>query len=645
MKHQILGVRWSSMVTKARTFGFPLLSENPFSSRPLESGEAGKLVGRDHEFNLLRDYLRLGTARKVMLTGPLGSGRTSLVRCLKPYAGAFVSIDHLPAHSPAQALLEMCFQQLIGGEPPVDRNDLVNRLVTEMYAYRDRLPLVVIDVPASDVSVLDVALRDAHSSLERLNAIIVLVCDVMERNHLAPAVVNGFQRFQMAPFTPLDVVTLVRQRLNSVGVVDADFSIQDATSILEGCDGYPASVVAQLRDAVDTVRLNHAGEAPLPFVDTSAQPQPREEPDRLGTLMGNSPDEATPSTSTGGGTEAQQGPIASPPTTSIIDASVNWTERGGLFDDGVVQTEVDNDAGAGADEESEEGEWAGFGGMFDLDMEALNEAQTNDEPLQPTPFTTPIIDASAVSPAGTSAAKGMFKNLAQRNKDSMGYSSKIKEEALSTPQILKESGLQGDWWVNEEESLPKPKEPVPEEEHATLIHDEIGLPVLPEMEEESLSEFEEEDEPELQTEPIAVPVTPQANLDAHGLLEALLSMVTEQGQSSSAHEGLLAFFERRSSTRFGPKETYPLDKHVLSSLNTRDAYVVAVAHGRAYSPSDREILGHLGIKRSRLSQISNRLLKHGILQVRQAGRAREYMLTQTARAQLIAWGGLKGGEA
>ncbi len=636
------------MVTKARTFGFPLLSENPFSSRPLESGEAGKLVGRDHEFNLLREYLRLGTARRVMLTGPLGSGRTSLVRCLKPYAGAFVSIDHLPAHSPAQALLEMCFQQLIGGEPPVDRNDLVNRLVTEMYAYRDRLPLVVIDVPASDVSVLDVALRDAHSSLERLNALIVLVCDVMERNHLAPAVVNGFQRFQMAPFSPLDVVTLVRQRLNSVGVMDADFSTQDATSILEGCDGYPASVVAQLRDAVDTVRLNQAGGAALPFVDTSAQLQPREEPDRLGTLMGNSPGEAPPPRPTDDSAVVQQESIDSPPTSSIIDASVNWTERGGLFDGDVVETDVGHETEANANEDAGEGEWAGFGGMFDLDMDALTEAQTNDEPLQPTPFTTPIIDASAVSPGSTSTAKGMFKNLAQRNKESMGFASKIKQEALNAPQTLKESGLQGDWWVNDEETLPKPQEPIPEDEPATLIHDEVGLPVLPEMDEvadDSLPDFEEEDGPEMRGDPIAVPVTPQANLDAQGLLEALLSMVTEQNQPSSVHEGLLAFFERRSSPLYGPKETYPLDKHVLGSLNTRDAYVVAVAHGRAYSPSDREILDHLGIKRSRLSQISNRLLKHGILQVRQAGRAREYMLTQTARAQLIAWGGLKGGEA
>ena len=645
MKHQILGVRWKSMVNEARTFGFPLLSENPFSSRPLESGEAGKLVGRDHEFNLLREYLRLGTARRVMLTGPLGSGRTSLVRCLKPYAGAFVSVDHLPAQSPAQALLEMCFQQLIGGEPPVDRNDLVNRLVTEMYAYRDRLPLVVIDVPASDVSVLDVALRDAHSSLERLNALIVLVCDVMERNHLAPAVVNGFQRIQMAPFTPLDVVTLVRQRLNSVGVVDADFSTQEATAILEECDGYPASVVAQLRDAVDSVRLNQAGDAPLPFVDTSAQFQPREEPDRLGTLMGNRAVEAPSAPFSENGTPLEGESVASPKTSSIIDASVNWTQRGDLIDHAHEEVEVNQGTNLTPDDESEpeSEEWGGFGSMFDLDMDALSEAKTKDEPLQPAPFTTPIIDASAVTPGSTSPAKGMFKNLAQRNKDSMGFIPKVKQEALNAPQTLKESSPQGEWWVDEE-TLPERQAPVPEEENAALIHDEVGLPELPEIEEEL--PFVMEQEPiEVDVAPSEVAQTAQTGLGAQELLEALLAMVSNPGAPQGAHEGLLAFFERRASAKYGPKETYPLDKHVLGNLNPRDAYVVAVAHARAYSPSDGEILNHLGIKRSRLSQISNRLLKHGILQVRQAGRTREYMLTQTARAQLIAWGGLTGGEA
>ena len=57
------------------------------------------------------------------------------------------------------------------------------------------------------------------------------------------------------------------------------------------------------------------------------------------------------------------------------------------------------------------------------------------------------------------------------------------------------------------------------------------------------------------------------------------------------------------------------------------------------------MLQHLGVKRARLSQISNRLLKNGILQARQVGRSRKFSLTQAARAQLIAWGALKAGDA
>jgi DNA-binding MarR family transcriptional regulator len=97
--------------------------------------------------------------------------------------------------------------------------------------------------------------------------------------------------------------------------------------------------------------------------------------------------------------------------------------------------------------------------------------------------------------------------------------------------------------------------------------------------------------------------------------------------------------------RTGPKESYPLDKVALGSLSIAETYVVGISNHRPYSPSDAEILDHLDIKRSRLSQISNRLLKFGILQVRPSGRTRKYSLTQAARAQLLAWGALKGGEA
>ena len=105
----------------------------------------------------------------------------------------------------------------------------------------------------------------------------------------------------------------------------------------------------------------------------------------------------------------------------------------------------------------------------------------------------------------------------------------------------------------------------------------------------------------------------------------------------------MAFFEARAQSTFGPRESFPLDKHLLGSLNSVEAYVVGVANDRPFSPSDNDMLQHLNVKRARLSQISNRLLKHGILQVRQSGRSRNYSLTQTARAQLVAWGALEGG--
>jgi hypothetical protein len=131
------------------------------------------------------------------------------------------------------------------------------------------------------------------------------------------------------------------------------------------------------------------------------------------------------------------------------------------------------------------------------------------------------------------------------------------------------------------------------------------------------------------------------------VLNALLQLLAGKNKVASDNDvqHLVDFFSSRRAERLGAKESYALDKIALGSLSIAETYVVGVSNQRAFSPSDAEILQHLDIKRSRLSQISNRLLKHGILQVRLSGRKRKYMLTQAARAQLLAWGALKGGEA
>lgn len=612
------------MVRETHAYGLPCLEENPFSIRPLEPGESGKLIGREDVFLRLRNFLRFRSARRVMLLGPLGSGRTSLVSCLKTYAGAVATIDHLPAKTPAASLLGMCYRQMIGGEPPVNRTDLVTELVNEMYNFNEKLPMIVIDVPASDLSVLEVALRDAHASLERLNALLVLVCDVKERHQLPAAIVEGFELVRLTPFSTGDVMALVRQRLASVGVMDSDFTMQDATAILDECDGYPASVITILRDAVDSIRMAQSNDGPAFHLDTSARIQPRDEPETLRRLMGERTDEAMPNGEFEQETPAQGlvEPTEEPEKASseVIDASTPWHERPAF-------PTSPNATG----QEEQQAPPTGF----ELDMNRLFEEQEQDEPLQPAPFNTPIIDADEVLGGVSAPVTGMFKGLAERNKDANLAKGTPTDESVNTQHELVGSSSKFQYWVDETLLTPPPPVDVPEEESAMMLHDEVGLmdtdtsfPAPPEL-------------------PSFVPTgsSPAASLpvemDVLSVLAGLLK--TGSGPTPSHHEGLLAYLQGRIREQSGPRESYALNKHVLGSMNANESYVVSVAHERDYSPSDAEVLARLNIKRSRLSQISNRLLKHGILQARQVGRSRKYSLTQAARAQLTAWGAVDGG--
>ena len=611
------------MVRETHAYGLPYLDENPFSIRPLEAGESGKLVGREDAFNRLQSFLRLRSARRIMLLGPLGSGRTSLVRCLKPYAGASATIDHLPAQSPATSLLNMCYRQMIGVEPPLDRTQLVNDLVNEMYSFNDKLPMIVIDVPASDLSVLEVALRDAHSSLERLNALLVLVCDVKERHQLPSTVVEGFELLRLSPFSAGDVMTLVRQRLASVGVVDSEFSMNDAAALLDDCDGYPASVITLLRDAVDSIRMGQSQGLPSPFVDTSAKIQPRDEPESLHRLMGESMEETEAHEQEPSLPEYDDGAeVVDAPISDVIDASMPWDQRADLLEQPLsIFDEVEDALPVG----------------FELDIGKLSEEKDNDEPLQATPFNTPIIDADSARGGPTTPVTGMFKNLARRNKDANLADGPETDDGQNAQDELVDDSNQYQYWVNEALMPPAPDEPISEEESTMLLHDEVGF--VDDLPQADALPFSDVDQTLGHDEGGSQPMSNNAMLEA---LSGLMAMLQPASNPAPHHEGLLSYLQRRYREREGPREAYALDKHALSSLNPSESYVVSVAHQRTYSPSDEYILGHLSVKRARLSQISNRLLKHGILQVQQVGRSRKYSLTQAARAQLMAWGAVGG---
>ena len=124
----------------------------------------------------------------------------------------------------------------------------------------------------------------------------------------------------------------------------------------------------------------------------------------------------------------------------------------------------------------------------------------------------------------------------------------------------------------------------------------------------------------------------------------MLSNNSVGGDSDTSSNRFMSALMRLSNQNYSAKTDYPLDSLALSSLTSNESYVLSIARSRRYSPSDKEILKHLEIKRPRLSQISNKLLKLGILNVRMKGRSRYFELTQAAKAQLIAWGVIGGDE-
>ena len=121
--------------------------------------------------------------------------------------------------------------------------------------------------------------------------------------------------------------------------------------------------------------------------------------------------------------------------------------------------------------------------------------------------------------------------------------------------------------------------------------------------------------------------------DVEGLFTQLLDALNvPEGLGLSE---LLAAMRRPT---IGQKESNPLDVHTLRNLSKSEAVLVEVASSREFSPSDNRLRDRLNVGRPRMSQMSNRLYRAGILSVQQKGRTRMFKLTNDARAQLIAWG-------
>ena len=607
------------MRVKGLQIDFPVLSGNPFSTSPLETGQKSLYVGRLDIRGRISRHINFRSNRRLLLVGEMGSGRTSLLRCSASEAPVYVHIDHISASNPAHSLLENLYSELIDYDIPKSRNELVHKIVEASRTYESKIPLIVIDMPTVETSVMTVALRDALPSLERLQAVIVVVVEPKQRSNLPDSILHSFASIEtLEPLSVDEVKVLVEKRVSSATSQEFKLSTEDAQNLHSMSGGKPSEVIRYMRDSIDQSLHFDSSEQNYYAAENNVFSSNLEVKEKH--EIHNQPDLNSLN-------EESHESLIDSQESEIIDASIPWQQREKIDDNSIPSVEVSEIFG------------------FDLDLEELSDSKLEDEPLEELTFSaTPDSEEIIIADSNPrpSINAGTFNALLGRTRD---FSS---EKDGDTEEMIKDKDSKGaELWVSKDLIEPvKIEMDYSEEESATLIHDEIGLPEL-DLEQtidfddvvNGYHEIEENDDIDKIQSNNYEQISPLIKV-----LHDLLVMNIPSDKVSSNPNKLAEALSNMRREKQGEKQDFTLNPLVLSSLSNSESYVVSIAQQRRFSPSDKEILTELKIKRPRLSQISNRLLKSGILNVRTVGRSRFFQLTQAARAQLTAWGLIGGVE-
>ena len=581
-------------------FDIPELAYNPFSTSPLESNQSDLYVGRLGVRGRISQNITFRSNRSILMVGELGSGRTSLLRCAGAEAPVYVHIDHISASKPDESLLHRMYSSLVGYDIPENSVELVNKMVDFSRSFNKKLPLIVIDTPNVEGSILSVALRDVLPSLERLQAVIVVVVEPKQRMNIPDYLLNTFaNEVSINSLTIDEVQELVERRILSVTNKAFNLTFEDAKVIHQKTAGIPIEIVKFMRDAIDNMMMKNDGIEVLINHNTEDR-----EPDVIEKAEYDK--------------EVIENIESLNPDQSIIDASMPWDEREELSDLN-SQMETTNPFG------------------FELDLDELSESQQFDEDVQEHTFSAfPSNDDTITETVKQRPYinAGAFGGLLGRTRD-------FDDKEKSAPGIMvNEMETQGaELWVSKDLVEVEEKIEFSAEDSAELIHDEIGIDIS--------EDFFELPEPHNMPGNGGYDANQNLGVLSNKIAALLASMVTNNTVGDipdTSSNRFVSALMSLSNQNFSAKTDYPLDSLALSSLNSSESYVLSIARLRKYSPSDKEILSNLGIKRPRLSQISNKLLKLGILNVRMKGRSRYFELTQAAKAQLIAWGVIGGDE-
>ena len=557
----------------------PSLREDPFSQGPLSAKDSDLLVGRHSYFEEMEKNIQFKSSRRILLVGQYGSGKTSFVNCLGGKTNLHIHVDRIDTVNPGLELLRDIYSQVVNVTAPSDHKKLERELAASLHSKRNYLPLISVDADMANIASLEACLLASVPFFERLAALIVVAVNPNQKSLLSEQI---RERFEVRPMEELDadsVKALVERRIGTCSNEPYQMTTEEAGKVLAASRNGHPGSIIKVLRSV---------------IDGQMLPELPQSP-----ISENIVSEETPS-----------------PVPQEIDTGI-FNEEHELLDD-LDSEELSDDE----EEAVVEGidEWEDGPGMsgtmgFDLNLESLEEPIVEEKKEQPVEDT--YVTEDNLQPVG------IFGGLRGRWKQTSQSIDEIEEPEGEYQQLDGANSL----WVSKN-SLPI------QDEEVEGIH-----PAENALEPESLKlETFESDYQEMAEENTHQP----NDLILKTLTDLLSKLLTPSGDTMVSNK-LAESLQTLSRPKIGGKEEHPLNVQVLTSLTKAESIVVSIAQQRSVSPSDKQLLEKLNIKRARLSQICNRLHKAGILDVRMVGRSRMFGLTRTALAQMMAWG-LVGGD-
>ena len=596
--------------------GLPPLRGNPFDLRPIESGRAEDIVGRDLLLAKWREHIISKSPRMTILVGERGSGRTSLIRALASQTRKSYIGQHWPEEDPVNSVIHELTIHFGDFNPPKTTQLMIDRLVKNLEQESDSLPLVAFDYPPEvDVSLFVDLISPV---LQRLRAFVVVVLTPSQLSNMKeetllmfdnPEFLDGLTTIQIQQLSDKLVSRRAKERWKiNTRLLEA---IRDITG------GTPRDVIRLLRDLTDERR------------DVGSH-------GTLERVMGWGMDTASSELASESTMERTSDVTEkTPEPESVMETVVDEREAPSeIPEDSGTETLVEEEVIDWQEEESSEKIWEQeLPEEISEDPEDLwDEDDAPNEQIQeniPSPEKQGTLEDFVYEP-GTEPPMletGFgFNRLAARSRNAPP-----KPETPDGTEIIDASSFHN----NAPSSREQPPSPEPVNNYEENIVKDLSAPIDNTINSNSESGvistesayWSVEESSESSLPDFSRNVIPESPKTVFGIEEA---PVDEPMGEEEIPEPFIPPNPPKILISNKWDEDNPLDESKLASLNEAEAMILEASSAREISPSDAELQARLEVGRPRLSQIYNELFRTGLLSVRKQGRKRLFKISDAA---------------